>query len=162
MATIETIEDLLQAEIKDLYSAEQQLLQALPKMLAGAHNPELKEALAVHLTETEQHVARLEKVASVVGTKPNGRVCKGMEGLIAESAEVLSAAGVRKNNDGVDLGIIGAASRLEHYEMAGYMTAIAFAEELELDEAVDLLNETLAEESETEDVLRELSDRLLA
>ncbi len=159
MATIETVKDLLETEIKDLYSAEKQLLKALPKMAAGARDPELKEVLKDHLSETEQQVARLEKVASIVGTTLTGKVCKGMEGIIAEGSEVLSEQG---EPDLLDLGIIGAASRVEHYEMAGYMTAIAFAEELELEEAVALLNETLSEENAAEDSLRDLSVRLLS
>ncbi|MFN0102147.1 MAG: ferritin-like domain-containing protein [Bryobacteraceae bacterium] len=153
-----TIKDLFTAEIKDLYSAEKQLIKALPKMVAGANDPELKAGLKAHLEETKEQAARLERIAEMLGTKASGKLCKGMEGLVAEGSEALSEDGTPAV---LDLGIIGAACRVEHYEMAGYMCAIALAEQLGHTEAVNLLNESLAEENSAEGSLREKATALM-
>lgn len=147
MASMKTVQDLLVAEIKDLYSAEKQLTKAIPKMIAGAASPELKAGLAAHLDETKQQVARLEKIAERMEVKASGKVCVGMEGIIKEGAEALSTGAPP---DVHDLNIIAAARRVEHYEMAGYMTAIALAEALKLSEVAGLLQETLFEEKGAE------------
>src|SRR5580698_6115573 len=121
MSVLTTIKDLLEEEIKDLYSAEKQLTKAIPKMAKGSNNEELASAFEAHLKETEGQIDRLEQVAKLLGTTPSGKKCKGMEGVIAEGAEALEEEG---DENVLDLGIIGARSRVEHYEIAGYTTAI--------------------------------------
>ena len=159
MASMTKIQDLLTAEIKDLYSAEKQLIKALPKMASGAKNPDLKAAFKAHLEETKQQAERLVKIAEMLGIKASGKVCKGMEGVIEEGAEALAEAGEAVI---LDLGIISAACRVEHYEMAGYKSAISLAEALGHTEAVKLLNESLFEENGAEASLGQLSARLIA
>src|ERR1700722_3962228 len=124
MAEKEILKDLLEDEIKDLYSAEKQLTKAIPKMAKGSNDPSLQNAFKGHLKETEAQVQRLEQIAGILEIKPSGR-CVGMEGCINEGAEALSEEG---DETVLDLGIIGAGSRVEHYEMAGYLTAISLAE----------------------------------
>lgn len=159
MATLKSAHDLLGAEIKDLYSAEKQLTKAIPKMIAGAKNADLKSGLTAHLEETRQQITRLETIAGILEIKASGQLCKGMEGIIAEGAEALSAEAPAAV---YDLGIIAAARRVEHYEMAGYMTAIALAEGLHLDEVTTLLQETLFEEKGAESSLQGQIAGLLA
>lgn len=127
MADKETLKDLLEDEIKDLYSAEKQLTKAIPKMAKGSNDPALQAAFQGHLKETEAQVKRLEEIPSILEFKPTGKKCVGMEGCIKEGAEVLSEEG---DDTVLDLGIIGAGSRVEHYEMAGYLTAISLAEQI--------------------------------
>ncbi len=117
-----TIKDLLEEEIKDLYSAEKQLTKAIPKMAKGSNNEELARAFEAHLKETENQVKRLEQIAKLLGTEPTGKKCKGMEGVIEEGSEALDEDG---DENVLDLGVIGAGSRVEHYEIAGYTTAIS-------------------------------------
>ena len=151
MADKNSIKDLLTDELKDLYSAEKQLTKAIPKMAKGAKNPALKEAFTAHLKETEEQVSRLEKAAELLEIKPTGKKCVGMEGCIKEGAEALKEEG----NDAVlDLGLIGAGGRVEHYEMAGYMTAIGLAQTLGQTEIVSLLKQSLAEEEAADKKLR--------
>ena len=150
MATMKSANELLAAEIKDLYSAEKQLTKAIPKMIAGAKDPELKAGLTAHLDETKQQIVRLESIAGILEIKASGKVCKGMEGIILEGAEALTIDAPALV---YDLGIIAAARRVEHYEMAGYMTAIVISEELELTEVTALLQETLFEEKGAEESL---------
>lgn len=159
MASMKTVEDLLKAEIKDLYSAEKQLVKAIPKMAAGAKNADLKAGLKAHLEETKQQVARLETIAGLLGVKASGKLCKGMEGIVLEGAEAVSEDAPPTVRD---LGIIGAARRVEHYEMAGYMHAIALAEKLGMSEVASLLNESLFEENGAEESLKSLIPRLIS
>src|ERR1700722_2053641 len=143
MAAKKSLKDLLADEIKDLYSAEKQLTKAIPKMAKGATDPALKDAFQNHLKETQEQVRRLEQAAELLDMKPTGKKCMGMEGVIKEGAEALADDG----EDAVlDLGIIGAGSRVEHYEMAGYMTAISLAERIKASKVVSLLRQNLAEE----------------
>src|SRR5579863_9781420 len=158
MSEKKSVKDLLEDEIKDLYSAEKQLTRAIPKMAKGANDATLKQAFKDHLKETEGQVARLEEVAKLLEMKPTGRKCAGMEGCIKEGAGALGQEG---NETIVDLGIIGAGSRVEHYEMAGYMTAIALAQRLEATEVVSLLGQSLAEEQGAEQKLRKISGSLM-
>jgi ferritin-like metal-binding protein YciE len=158
MSELSTIIDLLEDEIKDLYSAEKQLTKAIPKMAKGSNNEELASAFEAHLKETRNQVARLEKVAGILRTKPTGKKCAGMEGVIEEGSETLDEDG---DENVLDLGLIGAGSRVEHYEMAGYMTAISLAEQLGQDEVVKLLNESLAEEQAAEKKLRTIAQTIL-
>ena len=143
MAELKSLKDLLEDEVKDLYSAEKQIVRALPKMVKGSIDPALKQAFTQHLEETKNQVSRLEKVAGLLETKPTGKKCMGMEGVLKEGAEALEEEG---ENAVLDLGLIGAGSRVEHYEMAGYMTAISLAQRIGASEAVSLLKESLAEE----------------
>ena len=158
MAQKKSLNDLLEDEIKDLYSAEQQLTKAIPKMAKGAANPALKQALTMHLKETHDQVSRLEKVAKLLEMKPTGKKCMGMEGVIKEGAEALE----EKGDDAVlDIGIIGAGSRVEHYEMAGYMTAISLAKRMGAADVAALLSESLGEEENAERTLRKIAGALL-
>lgn len=158
MATKRTVKELLGDEIKDLYSAETQLIKAIPKMAAGAGDTALKEALKAHLIETQGQVARLEEVATLLEIKPGGKKCMGMEGVIKEGAEALEEEGEQTV---LDLGIIGAGSRVEHYEMAGYLTAISLAARLNNSAVVGLLQQSLAEEEAAEQKLRKIASTLL-
>jgi ferritin-like metal-binding protein YciE len=151
---IASLEKLLKDELKDLYSAETQLVRALPKMAKKATAAGLKEAFTNHLEETKGHVERLEKVGQLLEIELSGKKCKAMEGLIEEGKEVLEAEGP----DGViDAALIGAAQRVEHYEMAGYGTVRALAEFLGHEKAVRLLQETLDEEFAADEKLTEIA-----
>ena len=143
MPKMPTLEDLLSEGIQDLYSAEKQLTKAIPKMMKAANDGDLAQAFQDHLHETETQVSRLEKAAEILGVKPGGKQCKGMKGVIEEGAEALAQSG---DPNVLDVAITGAASRVEHYEMAAYNSAIALAEHLGEREIVDLLQESLAEE----------------
>ncbi len=158
MSELSTIKDLLEEEIKDLYSAEKQLTKAIPKMAKGANNEELSAAFQAHLKETEGQVDRLEKVAKLLETSASGKKCKGMEGVIEEGAEALEEEG---DEYVLDLGIIGAGSRVEHYEMAGYTTAINLATHLGNNEIVSLLSQNLKEEQAADEKLREIGQQIL-
>jgi ferritin-like metal-binding protein YciE len=153
MADKNAIQDLLSDEIKDLYSAEKQLTKAIPKMAKGANDASLKEAFTAHLKETHEQVTRLEKAAGLLGIKPTGKKCVGMEGCINEGAEALEEEG---NEAVLDLGIIGAGGRVEHYEMAGYLTAISLAQRIGAAEVAALLKESLAEEQAADKKLRQI------
>src|SRR5580700_8473829 len=158
MADKQTLKDLLEDEIKDLYSAERQLTKAIPKMAKGSHDAALSTAFTNHLKETEQQVARLEEVGKLLDIKPAGKKCEGMEGVIKEGAEALQEEG---NETVLDLGIIGAGSRVEHYEMAGYLTAISLAGRMRAAEVVTLLKQSLAEEQGAEKKLRTIGAGLI-
>jgi len=151
---IDSLDTLLGDEIKDLYSAEKQLLKALPKMAKAASNVALQKAFTGHLKETKGQVARLEKVGKMLGLKVAGKKCKAMEGLIEEGKEVLEADGPAEL---LDAALIGAAQRVEHYEMAGYGTARAFAEQLGRADVAKLLQQTLDEEAAADEKLTTIS-----
>jgi ferritin-like metal-binding protein YciE len=141
-----------------LYNAENQLLKALPKMAKKASAPELKKAFQDHLTQTEGHVTRLEKIFKKLGEKPTGKTCKAMKGLVEEGKEV-----IEEDGDGsvLDAALIGAAQRVEHYEMAGYGVVRTFASLLGEDEAQDLLQRTLNEEGEADKKLTALAETVI-
>lgn len=152
---LQTLQDLLVHELKDLYSAENQLVKALPKMAKAAANQMLRAGFEEHLEQTRNHVTRLEEIAKSFNCKLTGHRCKAMEGLIEEGSELIS----EDAEDTVrDAGLIGAAQRVEHYEIAGYGTARALAECLGYGEVVRLLNETLDEEKATDEKLTELAE----
>jgi ferritin-like metal-binding protein YciE len=153
MAGKKGLKELYIDELKDLYSAENQLLKALPKMAKAATSPDLRAGFEGHLEQTQGHVQRLETIFQQLDESPKGKKCKGMEGLIKEGAEAIEEYQGKLR----DAALIGAAQRVEHYEMAGYGTVSAMAEELGQSEQVDLLNETLEEEKETDAKLTELS-----
>ena len=158
MADRQTVKDLLEDEIKDLYSAERQLTKAIPKMAKGSHDASLATAVTKHLKETEEQVARLEEVGRLLDIEPSGKKCEGMEGVIKEGAEALEKEG---DETILDLGIIGAGSRVEHYEMAGYLTAISLAQRRGDQEVVNLLQASLAEEQAAEQTLRKIASGLI-
>jgi ferritin-like metal-binding protein YciE len=141
-------------ELKDLYSAENQLVKALPKMAKAATSTDLRAGFEAHLEQTKNHVQRLETIFEQLGESPKGKKCKGMEGLIEEGSEAVQ----QYEGELLDAALIGAAQRVEHYEMAGYGTVSAFAEELGESKHVSLLNETLEEEEETDEKLTELAE----
>ena len=147
------LKELYIDELKDLYSAENQLVKALPKMAKAATSPDLKAGFEEHLEQTKGHVQRLETIFEQLGESPKGKKCKGMEGLIEEGSEAIQ----EYEGELLDAALIGAAQRVEHYEMAGYGTVSAFAEELGESEHVTLLNETLEEEKETDEKLSGLA-----
>jgi len=155
---MDDLQDLLIDHLKDLYSAENQLVKALPKMAKAATNEELKAGFQEHLEQTKQHVARLEEICRSLEVTPKGKKCMGMEGLIAEGQELIA----EDAEDAVlDAGLISAAQKVEHYEIAAYGTARTWAQQLELEDAVRLLEETLAEEKETDERLTELATSLV-
>lgn len=158
MAEKNTVKDLLSDELKDLYSAEKQLTKALPKMAKGSKDAALKEAFQTHLAETQGQVTRLEKACELLEIKPTGKKCMGMEGVIKEGAEALEEEG---DETILDLGLIGAGSRVEHYEMAGYITAIGLAKRIGATEVADLLLENLAEEQAADKKLRTIASGLM-
>jgi ferritin-like metal-binding protein YciE len=153
--TFETLRDLYLNELRDLYSAETQLLEALPKMADAASSSELKEAFTAHLTETEGHVSRLEEIFEALGEEPSGETCKAMEGLIEEGEDYVKASGDKQVRDA---GLIGAAQRVEHYEIAGYGTARTLATRLGESETADSLQATLEEEEEADRKLTAIAE----
>lgn len=151
---MESLADLLEDELKDIYNAENQLTKALPKMAKKASSPTLKTAFNEHLAETKGHIERLEKVADLLDIKLKGKVCHAMAGLVEEGKEVIDEDG---DPSVLDAALIGAAQRVEHYEMAAYGTVIAIAKQLKNSKVVALLNETLAEEKSADAKLTKIS-----
>jgi ferritin-like metal-binding protein YciE len=155
---LDSLHDLYVNELKDLYSAENQILKALPRMAKKATAPELQEALAEHLQVTRNQVERLETIFEDLGVSPRGKKCKAMEGLIEEGKEVLGASGAPAV---IDAALIACAQRVEHYEMAGYGCVRTFAELLGYDDAAALLQATLDEEAAADDRLTELAETVI-
>jgi ferritin-like metal-binding protein YciE len=151
-----TLNDLFVDELKDLYSAEHQLIKALPKLAKAADNAQLSQAFTMHLAETEEHARRIEEIlrAGLEGT-PRGKKSVAIEGLVAEGKEVMEDGGAA---DVVDAALIGAAQRVEHYEMAGYGTARAHAQQLGYANAARLLEQTLKEEAAANDKLSQIAE----
>src|SRR5687768_14698256 len=142
-------------QLKDTYFAEQAILKALPQMAQAAQSEELKGAFAVHLKETQEQVKRLEQVFELIGEKPQGVECKAIQGIIAEGQEVLKEFA---GGEALDAGLIAAAQAVEHYEITRYGTLLAWAKQLGLSEAEELLQETLVEEENTDELLSELAE----
>ena len=155
---INSLNALLEEELKDIYDAEKRLVRALPKMAKAASAPELRQALQEHLEVTKGQVQRLEQVFELLGVPAKAKPCAGMKGLIEEGEEVM---GEDASETLMDAAIIGAAQRVEHYEMAAYGTARTFAERLGNEEAAALLEETLNEEKDADEKLTEISEQLL-
>jgi len=153
---IESLEKLLEDQIKDLYSAENQLVKALPRMAKSASSEALRDAFTSHLEETRGHVERLDQVGEMLGIrKLTGKKCKAMEGLIEEGKEILDADGPENI---IDAGLIGAAQKVEHYEISAYGTARAMCEFLGKNDAAQLLQQTLDEESAADEKLTNISE----
>lgn len=155
---VQSLEDLFLEELKDIYNAEAQILKALPRMAKKASSPELRRAFEQHMKQTETQVKRLEKVFQTLGEKPKGKSCKGMQGVIEEGKEMMSED---ISDDALDAALIGAAQKVEHYEIATYGTLRAWAEMLGNDTAAKLLQATLDEEGATDKKLTELAERLV-
>ena len=153
----DSLRELYIDELRDLYNAETQLVKALPKMAKGATNDQLRDAFEEHLRQTSEHVSRLEQIFEQLGEKASGKKCLGMEGLVKEGAETLKE---EYGDDVKDAAIIGAAQRVEHYEMAGYGTVRTFAELLGESEHVSLLEQTLEEEKLADQKLTELAEEI--
>lgn len=151
-----TFEDLFEGQLMDLYDAENRLTEALPKMAAAASSSELKQAFTAHLRETEVQVQRLEQIFQQIGREPKRETCMAMKGLIAEGDEMIKATAAPEVKDA---GLIAAAQRVEHYEMAGYGSARAFAERLGHTEAVRLLQATLNEEGNADKKLTTIAEQ---
>jgi ferritin-like metal-binding protein YciE len=155
----DSLKKLYVDELKDLYSAENQLVKALPKMAKAASSEELRQGFEEHLEQTKGHVQRLEKIFSSIDESPKGKKCMGMEGLIKEGAEVME----EDFEDAVlDAALIGAAQRVEHYEIAAYGTVCEFAKLLDEPKHASLLQETLEEEKETDEKLTQISREINA
>ena len=155
---LDTLKKLYIEELRDVYSAENQLLKALPKMAKGASSDELKEAFETHLEQTKGHIERLNEIFEALGEKATGKTCKAMQGLIEEGSEMLEEDG---EESVIDAGLIGAAQRVEHYEIAAYGILRGFAELLDEEDAVELLQQTLDEEGETDKLLTELAEDIV-
>ena len=152
------LDELLQDELKDLYSAENQIIKALPRMAKGASSPELKRAFERHLEETRRQVDRLNQIGEMLEMKLTGKKCKGMEGLIEEGKEIMQEL---DDEDAIDAGLIGAAQKVEHYEIAAYGTARTHAEMLGYTRVAKLLQQTLNEEGATDKKLTALAESVV-
>ena len=152
---LESVKDLLIAELRDLHNAEEQLVEALPKMAEAASSTELKNAFNHHLEETRKHVTRLDDVFKSLAEKAGGETCEAMKGLVKEGEEFIKAKG---QPDVRDAGLIGAAQRVEHYEMAGYGTARTLAKRLGLNDIVETLQKTLEEERAADEKLTTVAE----
>jgi len=153
---METLTELLEEQVKDLYNAEGQLTKALPKMAKAATTGELKDAIEAHLEETMGHVKRLEEAARELEIKPSGKTCAAMKGLIEEGKEALSEG---EEGPILDAAIIAAAQRVEHYEIAAYGTARALAQQIGNNRLVELFEETLNEESAADEKLTQVAEQ---
>ena len=154
--SLESLQDLLEDTVKDLYSAENQMLKAMPKLAKAASSPELQKALQQHLAQTQEQVKRLEDVAKELGISPRGKKCAGMEGLLEEAKEILSEG---EDDDALDAGLIAAAQKVEHYEIASYGCAVTYAQELGLRKSAQILERTLREEKQTDAKLTTIAER---
>jgi ferritin-like metal-binding protein YciE len=153
--SMDSLSDLLTDELKDIYSAENQLVKALPKMAKKASSEQLKQAFTSHLKETQGHVNRLEKIGQSLEIKLTGKKCAAMEGLVEEGKEVIDEDG---ESSVIDAALIGAAQRVEHYEMAAYGTVRAMAQTLGHSEVVKLLDQTLKEEGAADKKLSQIAE----
>ena len=152
------LEELLVDELKDIYSAENQIIKALPRMAKAASSPELKRAFERHLEETRRQVERMDQIGQTLDVKLTGKKCKGMEGLIEEGKEIMEED---FDENAIDAGLIGAAQKVEHYEIAAYGTARTHAEMLGYSKAAKLLQQTLDEESATDKKLTQLAESII-
>lgn len=155
---METLEDLFEDGLRDIYYAEKAILKALPKMAKKAGHQDLKAAFNEHVQMTNNQVQRLEQVFQMIGVKPRAKKCPAMDGLVAEAEELMKEA---EDEDVRDAGLLGAAQSVEHYEIARYGTLKAWAQRLGMDEAAQLLDETLQEEKETDAKLTMLAEQAI-
>ena len=155
---LESLQDLYLEQLRDLHSAEEQIIEALPKMIKKANHPELRRAFETHLRQTEEQLRRLEQIGEQSGQDLGGHTCKGMKGLLEEGEELMKE---RADSDVLDAALISAAQRVEHYEMAGYGCARTYARLLGLEDDARVLQQTLDEEGETDHLLTELAERVI-
>lgn len=155
--SVDSMEKLFLEELKDLYSAENQITKALPKMASAATSQELKKAFEKHLRETEGHIERLEQICEIMGTSPKGKSCEGMKGVIDEGNSMLKEA---EEGSVRDAALISAAQRVEHYEMAAYGTVRTYAEQLGQSKCAKLLEATLEEEKATDQKLTSIAQKV--
>ncbi len=153
---VETLEKLFQENIKDLYSAEKQFLAGMKKLSKKAESQELKQALDQHIEQTEEHVKRIEQVAEICGTKPSGKACKAAQGLVEEAVEHLEEV---EQGPVLDAAIVECAQKNEHYEICSYGTLIAWAAQLGLDKAIPILQKTLDEEKQADELLSKVAEQ---
>ena len=155
---LESLQELYVEQLKDLHSAEEQIIEALPKMIEKASHAELRQAFETHLRQTREQLRRLDQIGQRAGQKLTGHKCKGMAGLLEEGEETLKE---RADSDVLDAALIAAAQRVEHYEMAGYGCARTYAHLLGLDDDLKLLQQTLDEEGDTDHLLTDLAERVI-
>lgn len=158
MAKLNSLEDLFVEQLQDLYDAEHQITKALPKMAKAASSSQLQQAFQMHLQQTEQQIQRLEQVFESVGQKAKGKTCEAMKGLIKEGDELMSMDAAPEV---LDAGLIAAAQRVEHYEMAGYGSVRTWAQQLSNQQAAQLLQQTLDEEGQTDHKLTKLAESMV-
>lgn len=152
----QTLQTLYISELKDLYSAEQQLVKALPKIVKAVESEALSDAIANHLEETKNQVSRLEQIFETLGQNPKGKKCVGMQGILEEGSETIDEF----EGNVLDAGVISAAQRVEHYEIAAYGSVCAYAELLQRTEDLGLLKETLEEEKNADEKLTQISETI--
>jgi ferritin-like metal-binding protein YciE len=155
---LESLQDLYLEQLKDLHSAERQIIEALPKMIEQTTHPELRRGFEMHLEQTKEQLRRLEQIGQRAGQKLTGHKCKGMEGLLEEGEELMEK---RADSDVLDAALIAAAQRVEHYEMAGYGCARTYARLLGLEDDAKLLQQTLDEEGDTDHKLTDLAESVI-
>ncbi|MCM2293993.1 DUF892 family protein [Allorhizobium sp. BGMRC 0089] len=151
-----TLNDLFHETLRDIYYAERKILKALPKMARGANSDKLKAAFEKHRNETEGHVERLQQIFEMIGKSPRGKTCQAIEGIIEEGEEILEEF---KGTPALDAGLLAAAQAVEHYEISRYGTLRSWAKELGMKDAVALLEQTLSEESKTDEALTQLAEK---
>lgn len=152
---LENLNDLFLEQLEDIYSAEKQITKALPKMMEKATHPDLKYAFQMHLSETEKQIDRLDQVFEMIGKKPSSHTCEAMKGLIKEGEEMIGMDGEPAV---LDAGLIAAAQRVEHYEIAAYGTVCTYAKQLGQTQALNLLQQTLNEEKTTDEKLTMIAE----
>ena len=157
---MQTLEQLYVEQLRDLYSAEDQLCEALPKMAEAASNPDLRAAFEKHLEQTQRQRDDVARLIEALGENPEGHECKAMKGLIEEGEELIEE-GDESDSDVLDAGLIAAAQRVEHYEIAGYGTVCAYAKQLGRDEDVQVLQSIANEEGDTDKKLTQLAERIV-
>lgn len=155
---MQDLQDLMKADLRDVLNAETQVLRALNQMKKKAHHPELQQAFETHIEETRQQIERIEQVMQMLGMPTRGKTCKAMQGLIEEGKEVMSEDA---EDDVLDAALIGAAQKVEHYEIATYGTLCAYADLLGLQDAKKLLGQTLDEEKKTDQILTQLAESVI-
>lgn len=155
MATSKTLDDLFYETLKDIYYAERQIVKALPKMARGAQNPKLKAAFQTHREETEGQIERLKQIFEILGKRAQGKTCDAIEGILSEGEEILDEF---KGTPALDAGLLAAAQAVEHYEISRYGTLRAWALQLGMKDVAKLLDETLQEESSTDELLTNLAE----
>ena len=149
------LSDLFLDTLKDIFHAEKQLLRALPKMARAANSDELRQAFETHKEETQGQVERLEQVFEILGKRASGKPCEAMQGLVAEGQEIMEEF---KDSDALDAGLISSAQAIEHYEISRYGTLRTWAQQLGMDDAANLFEETLEEEKKTDQLLTEIAE----